>query len=361
MFLAGFATNRNPAITFIHISHTDSFFDISKTGKVCLCLHKYLACIRWHNTIVFVSSVNQIFDCSFLESVKEFQMKMSKLDEVVNKIKVKMSEKNDRQSSIKFLPYCPAEAKAKKRVGQQSAVESKSAVPKFVNDDDLWKLTWMTEYNSSRQLLDEQSKSIIEKSKEIEQLKESNRNQAKLVCEFSKRLMNKNIIIQQLAHCLANGLQKNDAPEEAEIASPQFEPNESQPIQSCTDSDDYNTNTEIENEKSIKQAEESEIATNPEKTVSTKRELIQYLCPHCSYYTNKKSSMDDHVAEFCENSPVKNMQCKICFKMFTRRGLRIHFNNFTTGKHAPRGEHADFTPEIHEFFKVAAMNGFEYP
>lgn len=71
--------------------------------------------------------------------------------------------------------------------------------------------------------------------------------------------------------------------------------------------------------------------------------------------------MDDHVAEFCENSPVKDMQCKICFKMFTRRGLRIHFNNFIKGKHLSRGGHGDFTPEDHEFFKVAAINGFEYP
>lgn len=182
---------------------------------------------------------------------------------------------------------------------------------------------------------------------------------------MAKRLKHKNNIIQQLIqHCSANELYSEKtftetaaktAPEtyqtreETEIESPEFEPIESKATQSSIDSSSCDTNIEME------------IKTNSTKTVATKRASIQYLCPHCSYYTTKKSSMDDHVAEFCENSPVKNMQCKICFKMFTRRGLRIHFNNFTTGKHFPRGEHADFTPEDHEFFKVAAMNGFLYP
>lgn len=290
----------------------------------------------------------------------DIQTKMSKLESVVNKIKVKMNEKNSHQSRIELLPYCPTEAKKKKNICQKNAGQSKNVVPKSVKiiDGDMWKITWMAEYNEIRQKLDMQSKSIIEKSEEIESLKESKQNQEKLVFEFAKRLQNKNIIIQQLAQqCLANektctetatktASETYQTREEAEIESPAFEPIKPNATQSSSDSSNCDTNIEMGNSK---------------KTVNAKRTSILYLCPHCSYYTSKKSSMDDHVAEFCENSPVKNKQCKICFKMFTRRGLRIHFNNFTTGKHFPRGEHADFTPEDHEFFKVAAMNSFEYP
>lgn len=302
---------------------------------------------------------------------------MSKLDEVVNKIKVKMNEKNGRQSRIKLLPYCPTEANVKKSVCQKSAAQSKIMMPKpaEINDDEMWKITWMTEYSSTRQALDTQSKSITEMSTEIELLKESKKNQAKLVFELAERLKNKNIIIQQLVqHCSANGIYSEKTfPEtaaksesktyqtrdEAEIESPEFDSVKSKAAQNSIDSSSCDTMTEMENDTN--QTEGSEIATNSPKTVTKKRASIQYLCPHCSYYTTKKSSMDDHAAEFCKNSPVKNMQCKICYKMFTRRGLRIHFNNYTTGKHFPRGEHADFTPENHEFFKVAAMNGFTYP
>lgn len=302
---------------------------------------------------------------------------MSKLEEVVNKIKLKMNENNIHQSRIEFLPYCPTEAKTKKNMCQKSASQSKNVVPKSVkkNDGDMWKVTWMSEYNEIRQMLDMQSKSIIEKSKEIELLKESKQNQEKLVFEFAKRLQNKNIIIQQLAQqCLANEktctetATKNASEsetetcqirEEAEIESPEFEQIKPKAAQRSTDSSSCDTNIEMGNDTN--QTEESEVVRSSKKTVNAKPASILYLCPHCSYYTSKKSSMDDHVAEFCENSPVKNIQCKICFKMFTRRGLRIHFNNFTTGKHVPRGGHADFTPEDHEFFKVAAMNGFKYP
>lgn len=301
---------------------------------------------------------------------------MSKLGEVVTKIKVKMNKNNSRK--IELLPYCPAVPRTIKSMCQENAVQSKNMVSKSekINDGDMWKISWMTEYNLTRHMLDKQSKSIIEKSKEIDSLKESNRKNAKLVLEFAKRLKNKNIIIQQLAqHCLVNGLYSEKtstetasetAPKtyqtiggEPEFESPEFESIKQKATQNSIDASNCDKYIEMEND--TKQTEESEIVTNSKKTVVTKRASIQYLCPHCSYYTTKKSSMDDHVAEFCGNPPVKNMQCKICFKMFTRRGLRIHFNNFTKEKHSSRGGHADFTPEDHEFFKVAALNGFEYP
>lgn len=114
---------------------------------------------------------------------------------------------NGRQSRIKLLPYCPTEPKPIKKVGKKSAIQSKNEVPKSVEtNDDIWKISWITEYDSTRQLLDAQSKSIIEKSNEIELLKESNQKQAKLVSEFAKRLKSKNTIIQQLVQQCLDGL-----------------------------------------------------------------------------------------------------------------------------------------------------------
>lgn len=87
-------------------------------------------------------------------------------------------------------------------------------------------------------------------------------------------------------------------------------------------------------------------------------------CPFCNAPFSKSSALKDHIAEFCTKSnakAAKDMECKICYKKYTLRGLRVHFNNYTTGKHNARGAHANYTPEEHEIFKAAAMNGFEYP
>lgn len=82
---------------------------------------------------------------------------------------------------------------------------------------------------------------------------------------------------------------------------------------------------------------------------------VLHQCSNCGYTTDKKSTLIDHMAEFCVDVPVKNMECNICGKLFTRRGLRVHFNNFTTGLHVPRGQHSFYTAEEHE------MCGFDYP
>lgn len=73
-----------------------------------------------------------------------------------------------------------------------------------------------------------------------------------------------------------------------------------------------------------------------------------YQCHNCDKIYNKKSTYDDHVAEFCIESGDKDMKCPICPKMFTCRGLRLHLNHFATGKHKATKQHSKYTPQQHQ-------------
>lgn len=78
-------------------------------------------------------------------------------------------------------------------------------------------------------------------------------------------------------------------------------------------------------------------------TVRQITETKRFKCPDCDYFTNKKSTMNDHRAEFCiKATPVKNIQCKMCKKWKTRRSLRLHLNNYLTGQHKATGLHAQY-------------------
>lgn len=88
------------------------------------------------------------------------------------------------------------------------------------------------------------------------------------------------------------------------------------------------------------------------KKNKTDTEIKKYKCSDCQYSTNKKSSFDDHRDEFCVKAkPVKDMQCKFCKKLKTRRALRMHLNNYLTGQHKPCGLHANFTIAQHRQYR----------
>lgn len=75
-------------------------------------------------------------------------------------------------------------------------------------------------------------------------------------------------------------------------------------------------------------------------------------CPDCSYETNKRDNMKTHRAESCVTKPNRNRPCKFCDKMFTRRQLRVHLNNYVRDQHKPTGKHRNFSLADH----VAYLN-----
>lgn len=76
----------------------------------------------------------------------------------------------------------------------------------------------------------------------------------------------------------------------------------------------------------------------------------KHKCPECNYSTDKLDTLKVHQSEFCVTPPIKNRTCKFCCKTFTRRGLRVHMNQFVTGKHQPKGKHKDVSLVEHKAY-----------
>lgn len=82
-----------------------------------------------------------------------------------------------------------------------------------------------------------------------------------------------------------------------------------------------------------------------------------YKCKSCPYFTPKKSSMDDHRNEFCTRSKAnKNMECAVCKKKFTYRGLRLHFNYYIKSKHIALDGHSKYSRQDHEIMLAEHKN-----
>lgn len=96
-------------------------------------------------------------------------------------------------------------------------------------------------------------------------------------------------------------------------------------------------------------------STVSKKKAQTKKgademQSYKFKCPDCQYGTNKKNTFDVHRAEFCINPPVKDRECKICGKFFTRRALRVHLDQYTKTKHKATGKHKDVSLSDHQAY-----------
>lgn len=285
------------------------------------------------------------------------------------------------------------EPKTKKAKMQQNVI-GPIAIPN-ASGDDMWKVNWMIEYDANRQRLETERKKNAVISHENEKLKEQNKSQHEMVVELLHRVRNKNSIIQRLVNrCLAhekvnevvtenstveatNDTDTNDTVEctssmttsatENHISVPDDNTTEV-PDDKATAADDSKPtifNNAVNSSETVIHASEAKaegssgvtselqiaqdaldnadtMAHAPEMTfedvvvISAQEERLNrpcvlHQCLNCGYTTDKKSTLIDHMAEFCVDVPVKNMECNICGKLFTRRGLRVHFNNFTTG------------------------------
>lgn len=85
-----------------------------------------------------------------------------------------------------------------------------------------------------------------------------------------------------------------------------------------------------------------------------------YTCSNCGMTTNKKSTFNDHKTEFCVAAPVKDMECQVCGKLFTRRALRIHLGGMIRSLSKGRnlqGKHSNYTMEQHQEYLNAVKVG----
>lgn len=214
-----------------------------------------------------------------------------------------------------------------------------------------WQIKWMNEFDASRRELNgsigELKEENKKKSSEIDALKKQIDDQNKLMTKLMDKLDAKNVKIKKIKDKCAlshkekvecvdmvtqmDAITTKDASTQTDLIESDDKPGISASIQLLPEHHEY--------------------ATTPRKTVEKavpKKEPKLLRCPDCTYFTTKKSSLDDHREESCINKPIKNMQCKICLKFFTYRSLRVHLNQYVSGKHKHRDEHAKYTPEQHK-------------
>lgn len=86
------------------------------------------------------------------------------------------------------------------------------------------------------------------------------------------------------------------------------------------------------------------------KKVNAMEPLVKYKCPDCQYIARKKDALAVHRAEHCINPPIKDRICKFCGKLFTRRGLRVHMNQYVNEKHIPSGKHKGVSLADHKAY-----------
>lgn len=77
------------------------------------------------------------------------------------------------------------------------------------------------------------------------------------------------------------------------------------------------------------------------------KDLKIYKCPNCDYTTSKSDNLKTHRAESCVDAPHRDRKCKYCQKMFTRRQLRVHINNYVRAAHNPTGSHRNVSMDEH--------------
>lgn len=78
--------------------------------------------------------------------------------------------------------------------------------------------------------------------------------------------------------------------------------------------------------------------------------LAKHNCPDCPFSTNKLDTLLVHRAEFCVNPPTKDRVCKYCGKQFTRRGLRVHINQYVANKHKATGKRKGVSLAEHQAY-----------
>lgn len=224
---------------------------------------------------------------------------------------------------IKFLNDHPARPNTPKATPKPNL---KPMVSSNAEGSDMWKINWMIEYDTSRQQLkterasnvemankiehlqntyNEEKRMLIGKvnasrqqlkteratnvkmTNKIEQLHTTNKQQKHILVEVAKRLQNKNELIQQLVqYCSAQNkrLESNGA------------------VHSLG-------NVPVTENATVTEPVQETKVSNKAKT-----QILQ-KCQNCTYSTNKKSTLVDHL-EFCGDGVEKNMICNICGKCF---------------------------------------------
>lgn len=137
-----------------------------------------------------------------------------------------------------------------------------------------------------------------------------------------------------------------------------FSQTENETAEKCTQIG-YSTNSETTQTDEVQEVQNVSIIHDhdyaayapdpPNRLVSLDPMKKKYSCTECNdFSTNKKSSFDDHRAEFCKTKAVKNMRCPICDQHHTYRSLRVHLNYYTSSNCQPKGAHAGYTQDYHK-------------
>lgn len=203
-----------------------------------------------------------------------------------------------------------------------------------------WKLSWMVVYDESR--------------KEVGQLRELlDAERAKVQLKSQK-----NIALQQV---IQEAWSKNDQKKETikrlkekikalKKSTPKIHKsiqttNALSNVYTQTTNALSNVHTQTND---FSKSESTQTDIEPSNTIPSPT-IKKFKCEECEYATNKSSSFKDHME--VHNRPEKTSECAICEKLFTKRGLRLHINNYIRGKHKPTGKHASFSIDKHEKYR----------
>lgn len=308
---------------------------------------------------------------------------IDKLNQVLKRLT--NNTRNDKRTiPLPYHPNAPHQNKQKQNVGLLQPINSGAPMT--------WQLNWMLEYDQSRQesaKLKEQmellknvqsdlTKQLLERNKKISQLlseiEKFKKNEKMMKKKRNKQMkwwlkrLTRDVVTDNVIEDLAMDTEDFEMAQtmttEYSDQSTQTENNQNEmcdenPVDEHSDQIDVNSQMEIANEFEISDEVVQNTAKNSENTKQPGKKIgkqshvknAAYECDDCGFTTNKKSTLDDHQAEYCVNEPIKDSNCPICGKSFTRRSLRVHINglirSISKGRKL-RGAHETYDLKHHQ-------------
>lgn len=224
---------------------------------------------------------------------------------------------------------------------------TQSFIPPSTGDSDGWKIDWINKFDQTR---NEKNAEILKWKTQFEMI-QSEYKQLKKKYEAQKKTVRLVTIGTQTKWKQKNVRTQTHAPATTASISVQTEATstsistqtEAITTSNATQTESVNTNTTIPDQTPQKRPIEMQFDDPNPFTTPT-----NYQCHKCQKFFNKKSSLVDHQTETaCAGEKILEWRCEVCYKMFTYRGLRVHYAQYIETNHKARGKHAELSPADH--------------
>lgn len=220
---------------------------------------------------------------------------------------------------------------------------TKFFTPPDTTNSDEWKVDWINKFDQVR---NEHKSELSELKSQYEKL-QSEYKQLKTKFEDKNKKRELVTIGTQTKFKRKSKLTQTDTPATTTSISIQTEATTT-PTPISTHTEFIPTNISIATQTEFNAPSTSNPTHDKFTAKNTSKTPITYECEKCQKRFNKKSSLNDHQSETaCADKKLLEWQCKICDKMFTYRGLRVHYGQFIGKTHSHRGKHGDKSEAYH--------------